>query len=214
MIAALVPVKRLGAGKSRLPLDRDASAALAQAMLEDVLAALRALPELDPVAVVTGDPGVAEAAAAAGARVLRHPEEGLNASIDAASAALSAEGATGVLVVLGDVAGVVPEDLRRLLAELDAVGGSGAVLAPSADGGTAALLRAPADAIASGFGPESAARHRELAREAGVPLRELALPSLAVDIDAEEDLSAFLARPDGGARTRAALARIGWRAPQ
>ncbi|MCC6642109.1 MAG: hypothetical protein IT386_13195, partial [Deltaproteobacteria bacterium] len=59
------------------------------------------------------------------------------------------------------------------------------------------------------FGADSAARHRALAHSAGVPLRELSLPRLAIDLDHPEDLTAFLAGPGGGPRTRALLARIG-----
>jgi 2-phospho-L-lactate guanylyltransferase (CobY/MobA/RfbA family) len=84
------------------------------------------------------------------------------------------------------------------------------VLAPSRDGGTGALARAPADAIPSRFGAGSADAHRRAAREAGVPLVELALPSLAVDLDDAEALRAFLAGPGDGPRTRARLAALGF----
>jgi len=214
MIAALVPVKRLGVGKSRLrpPLDPRASAELAGAMLEDVIEALRGVPGLASLSVVTGDPAAARRARAAGARVVLHPDDGLNPSLDAAAARLAAEGAAALLVVLGDVAGALPADLQALLDALADLGGRGVVLAPSRDGGTSALLRAPHDVIASAFGPQSAARHRELARAAGVAYRELDLPSLGVDVDSAEDLDAFLRSPGGGKRTRAALAQLGWRA--
>jgi 2-phospho-L-lactate guanylyltransferase (CobY/MobA/RfbA family) len=72
------------------------------------------------------------------------------------------------------------------------------------------LVRTPHDAIASRFGPDSAARHREAAAEAGVPLRELALPSLAIDLDEPDDVRRFLATREGGAATRRVLAEIGW----
>jgi len=213
MIAALVPVKRLGVGKSRLrpPLDPQTSAELAGAMLEDVIEALRGVRGLASVSVVTGDPAAARRARAAGARILLHPDDGLNPSLDAAAARLAAEGADALLVVLGDVAGAEAADLQALLDALAELGGRGVVLAPSRDGGTSALLRAPHDVIASAFGPQSAARHRELARAAGVPCRALELPSLGVDVDDAEALDAFLRGPGSGKRTRAVLARLGWR---
>jgi len=217
-IAALVPVRRLGVGKSRLrpPLDPATSAALARAMLEDVLGALAATRRVAERAVVTGDPAVAEAAEAAGARALRHPEEGLSPSVDAGAAALAEAGASGVLVVLGDVAGVLPEDLEALIVALDSLGGRGAVLAPARDGGSSALLRAPHDILPSLFGPRSAERHREAARRGAVPFRELDLPSLRLDVDDAEDLERLLRdrSPEGrrGApRTREVLRRLGWR---
>ncbi len=224
MIAALVPVRGLGDAKSRLraalssdarsrlrtPLPSGAPEALARAMLEDVIGALRAVPAVDVVAVVTGDEHTASVAEKTGARALLRPEAGLNPSLDAAANELAGEGLAALLVLLGDVAGATPADLARLFEARDDLGGRGVVLAPSDDGGSAALLRAPHDLIPNAFGPDSAARHRALARAARAPLRELALPSLALDLDSAEDLDAFLAAPGAGARTRALLAELGW----
>ena len=211
MIAALVPVRRLGAAKSRLRpgLGGEPLEALTLAMLEDVVSALCAAPELGAVLVVTEDERVAEAARKAGARALVRAEPGLNASLDAGGALLASEGATAVLVVLGDVPGLRAADVTALTAALGELGPRGVVLAPARDGGTAALLRRPHDVIACAFGPQSAQRHRELARCGGVPLRELDLPGLAIDLDRPEDLADFLAGPGAGPRTRALLARIG-----
>jgi 2-phospho-L-lactate guanylyltransferase (CobY/MobA/RfbA family) len=61
--------------------------------------------------------------------------------------------------------------------------------------------------IPARFGPDSARRHREAAAAAGVPLRELALRSLAIDVDLGEDARAILAEPTLGPRTRALLER-------
>jgi 2-phospho-L-lactate guanylyltransferase (CobY/MobA/RfbA family) len=59
--------------------------------------------------------------------------------------------------------------------------------------------------IPARFGRDSAKRHREAAAAAGAPLVELALPSLAIDVDLSEDARAILDRPTLGARTRARL---------
>ena len=212
MIAALIPVKRLDAAKSRLwpQLPRASVERLTVAMLEDVLAALLAVRSLGTVVVVTEDEGAGTAARAAGARAFVRPDPGLNAALDAAAEELAGEGAHAVLIVLGDVAGVTSGDISELLRALDAFGGRGVVLAPSRDGGTSALLRAPHDAIPSCFGPASAAAHRERALRAGIPYRELALPSLAVDLDRAEDVEDLLRGPQGAARTRRALHELGW----
>ncbi len=205
-VAALVPVKRFDAAKSRLrPLAGEAGAELARAMLEDVLDALAGVAGLAERAVVTGDPEVARVAEAAGATALVEPDDGLNPSLEAAARRLDSD---ALLVVLGDVAGARADELGALLGALEELGGSGVVLAPSSDGGTAALLRAPHDAIAGAFGPDSAARHRAAARAASVPFLELKLASLAVDLDSPEDVDAFLAAPGGGRRTRALLERL------
>jgi 2-phospho-L-lactate guanylyltransferase len=207
MIAALVPVKRLDAAKSRLRSVLGAAEieGLALAMLGDVLEALLAVPALGRVVVVTPDREVAKAALEAGAEAALRADPGLNPSLDAAARELADAGARALLVVLGDVPGVEPGDVRALLEALEELGGRGVVLAPCEDGGSAALLRAPHDVIPSCFGPGSAERHRAAARAAGVPLRELPLPGLAIDLDRPEDVEAFLGRTSGGRRTRALL---------
>ena len=210
MNAALVPVKPLAAGKSRLAgqLPREALERLALAMLGDLVEALRGVPALDCVAVVTPDPRVAREAEALGAEALLRDDPGLNAALDGAARALAERGLDALLVVLGDVPAARPEELASLFETLHALGDRGVVLAPSRDGGTSALLRAPFDAVPNRFGPESAAAHRALARAAGIPYRELALPSLAVDLDRPEDARAIAAGP-GAPRTRALLAELG-----
>ena len=212
MIDALVPVKRLAAAKSRLlpGPDRAAAGRLTLAMLDDLLSALADATRVGRVAVVTPDHEVARHAEAGGALALLRPDPGLNPSLDEGAAKLAHPEQDGLLVVLGDVAGATPGDLDAVCAALAEGPRPGAVLVPSRDGGTAALARAPHDALPARFGAESAARHREAAREAGVPLRELALPSLAIDLDEPDDVRAFLATDAGGARTRVVLAELGW----
>ena len=207
MIAAVVPVKSLEAPKSRLRphLGEEGVRELTLAMLGDLLEALLAVPELDRVAVVTPDARVARAAREAGAEALLRDDPSLNAAIEAACATLAPTPGDAALTVLGDVAGASPEDVSQLLA---AAPRHGAALAPSRDGGSAALLRRPADVIPAGFGPGSAKRHRELAELAGVAFVELALPSLALDLDEPEDLEAFLATSGGGRRTRGVLQQL------
>lgn len=209
MTAAIVPVKQLAHGKSRLAatLGREGAETLALAMLEDVVEALRGARGVDVVAVVTPDRAVAEAAERAGARALLGDDPGLNESIDRAARELGAE---STLVVLGDVAGIVREDVEALLDALAASPVPAAVLAPARDGGSGALARRPHDAIPSRFGKESARAHREAAHARGVAWSERPLASLALDLDDDDALRAFLATGRGGARTRAALRTLGF----
>lgn len=211
MSLALVPVKRLADAKSRLfeKLARGEREALSLAMLRDVLGALRATPSLDRVAVATPDETVAEAARQAGAQSVVRDDDGLNAALTAAAAVLAKPGES-LLVLLGDVAGAVPADLEALFETLAAQGGHGAVLAPSSDGGTSALLLAPHDVMPLAFGPKSAARHRDAATRRGIAMTEVALPSLAIDLDVPEDVERFLQTETGGANTRATLKRLRW----
>jgi coenzyme F420-0:L-glutamate ligase/coenzyme F420-1:gamma-L-glutamate ligase len=66
-------------------------------------------------------------------------------------------------------------------------------------------LRIPRDAIPAGFGPGSAKVHRDLASRAGVAFREVPLASLAIDVDAPDDLEALRRSGGAGARTRRLL---------
>ena len=224
MNAAVVPIKKLAAGKSRLHgvLEREHVEALCLAMMQDVVAALIATPSVDRVVVATPDASAADAARELGAEAFEGPDPGLNAAIESATARLANEGATLVMTVLGDVAAAEPEDFERLILETRSAasqpsrGETTATvgLAPSADGGTAALARMPAQAIAARFGADSAARHRAEAASQGVQLVELDLLSLRLDLDRPNDVEAFLAgRRGGGPRTRACLAEIGWKSP-
>jgi 2-phospho-L-lactate/phosphoenolpyruvate guanylyltransferase len=206
MTIALIPVKRLEQSKSRLlPELPDAQRqALTLAMLEDLIEALQRAGCLDRIAVTTPDPQVARRAEAAGAEVLLRPEPGLNAALEDGATRLAPAPEEALLVVLGDVAGALPADFRALV-ERARGETTGVWLAPSADGGTSALLLRPARAIPFCFGPQSARRHAEAARSAGVAYHDVPLPSLAIDLDAPEDLAAFLATTGGGPRTRALL---------
>lgn len=212
MTIALVPVKRLEASKSRL-FDRLGEAerkSLTLAMLGDVLEALMAAPSIVRTVVATPDEAVAEATRSFGAEALVRDDPGLNAAIDAAGKALQPDPAGGLLVVLGDVAGALPEDIEALCDARRGLGERAVVLAPSSDGGTAAMLRAPHDVIPSRFGGDSGKRHREAAKSAGVAFEQIPLPSLAIDLDLPEDVERFLETGRGGKRTREALAQLGW----
>ena len=207
MIAAVVPVKALAASKSRLfpELERAAIERLSLAMMGDVVEALSRVRGIAQVVVVTPDVAVARAAEAVGATALLRPDPGLNEAIEAAAEEVVATAGDGVLVVLGDVPAIVPSEVEALLAALD---GPGVALAPASDGGTSALLRVPRDAIPARFGPDSAKLHREAAETTGVTYRELPLPSLAIDVDVNEDVDALLASATVGTRTRDALAAL------
>ena len=212
MTQALVPVKHLAAAKSRLLslLEPEQREAFTLAMLRDVVESLLASPSLDRTTVVTPDDVVAQAACEQGADALVRDDAGLNAALAAGARELELGSDEPLLVVLGDVAGAVPADIEALFDALDERQTAAAVLAPSSDGGTSALLRAPHDAIPLRFGPDSAKRHREAAAERGVPFREIALPSLAVDLDTPLDIERFLRTDSGGAHTRAYLNELGW----
>ena len=100
-----------------------------------------------------------------------------------------------VLVAHGDTDVVIPADLPLVTGEdLDAMvealpGVPGVVVCPTADGGTGGLLRAPGGIVPPCYGPGSADAHVDAARRAGVPVRRLLLPGLALDLDRPSDIA-------------------------
>jgi 2-phospho-L-lactate guanylyltransferase len=186
---AVLPVKRFGRAKSRLGgLDR---AALAEAMVGDVLEALAQVPELE-VIVVSCEPSI-EA-------TVRDPvEAGHNSAALLGIREAMARGAERVLLVPGDCPALDPDDLRDLLSTRERV-----AIVPDRHGtGTNALLLTPPDAFVPSFGPGSFARHRELA---GPSARVAELPSLMHDVDTLDDLLTLAELPSGAPRTRALAA--------
>lgn len=191
---ACVPCKGFAEGKGRLRerySDREVSE-LGRAMLADVVAALVASPRVDATVVVTGDPEVSECAEALGASSrLLDPDPGLNPAIEEVSARALRDGFDAELVVLGDLPLLRTRDV-------DAIVEVGhrfpIVLVPSADGGTAALLRRPPGRIPACFGRESAAAHAAQSERTG--LRPAGVPSIEdrarIDLDTPEDAARIL----------------------
>jgi 2-phospho-L-lactate guanylyltransferase len=198
---AVVPVKRLGAAKTRLrgALPGVGHRRLVLAVVQDTVAAVLACAEVAGLMVVTSDPTVAEAVGALGARTVPdEPEAGLNPAI-----ALGARmaGDLPVVALAGDLPALRPAELG---AALSAAGRRSFV--PDAAGTGTTLLAAPAGtALDPRFGPGSAAAH------AGSGAEVLAgpWPSLRRDVDTRTDLVAAAAI-GLGTRTRA-LYRAGER---
>lgn len=187
----IVPVKPFALAKQRLAavLSPAQRAALARAMLCDVLAALSRVTGTTPVVVVTHDPEAARLATSAGFEVLDDRERpNLNAAIDMASAWARAHGAGSTLVLPADLPLLRPGDIEALLS---CQSGDGTVLVAARDGGTNALFRRPATLFPVRFGPDSLAAHIAQALIAGLPLTVLSLPGIGLDIDRPDDLLAL-----------------------
>lgn len=204
---ALVPVRAPADAKRRLAplLAAEERAALARAMLEDVLECLARAPSVEGIAVVTDDVDAARTASDFGALALPDaPEGGLNASLENAAAwARASRPERALLVLPADVPGALPEDIAALAGE-----DADIVLAPARDGGTNGLLLRPGAKIPFAFGPGSRARHEESARAGGHSLALVERPGLALDLDRPEDVALYLARA-GTSRTLGLLHRIG-----
>lgn len=212
MAAALIPVKSLREGKTRLSavLSAEQRHQLTIAMLYDVLqAAIEA--GLWPVTVVSADADVLSAAVAQGARGLVEPEaaHGLNPAVEHGLGVLERHRVERAIVLQPDVPTVEASDLSAIS---DLLGEHQVVIVPSTDGGTNALGLHLPPAIRPGFGPESAARHSQAAWLAEVFVAVRMFESLASDVDEPADLDR-LASAGAAPRTQEVLAGFGLTVP-
>lgn len=212
---AVLPVKSFAAAKLRLEpqLAPGPRRALTEAMLSDVLVALRRAESIDSVLVVTADSAAGRIAGSHEAETLDDDSE--SGQSDAARAGIEAAlrgGATRVLLVPGDCPLLDQAELDSLLGRPRAAGAHVTIVPDRHREGTNALLLAPPDSMTPAFGEGSLARHLEAARAANLAHDVAELPSLALDVDTPDDLVALraaLAEQRGGAaNTRGMLAQF------
>jgi 2-phospho-L-lactate/phosphoenolpyruvate guanylyltransferase len=215
---AVLPVKRFDDAKQRLgeALRSGTRRALAEAMLTDVLTALRRARRVDRVVVVTSEHAADALARAHDALVIRDPAEPGHSEAAAEGVRWAVEqGARRVLLVPGDCPALDPVEVDDLLLAHPGTDKRVTIVPDRHGTGTNALVLCPPQAIAPSFGPGSRERHEAAAREAGAECRIAEPPSLLLDVDTVEDLgvlrAALDARTGGAAHTRGLLARLGRR---
>ncbi len=210
--AAILPVKRFAAAKSRLgeSVAEELRARLARAMVADVLQALARTASIELTIVVSREPSMARTAREHGALLIEDTaEQGQSAAVTLGVQRALSDGFGRVLCIPGDCPALDPAELDALLGSAD---DGSVVVVPDRHGtGTNGLLLAPPDAIVPAFGPDSCERHGALARDAGVSCRVAHPPSLLLDVDTGADLAALRDRLAGAEaaaeRTRAVLAQ-------
>lgn len=192
MIVDVVIAVRGGAGaKSRCAGLID-GAALAAAMLRDMVEAARACPHVAAVHVVTPTP---EIAAGLPVHLIVEPAAaGVNAAFERAQAALPPE--TTLVLLPGDLPQLRADDLSALIAAHEP---GGVTVVPSAtDAGTGAIVLTAGHAMRFAFGPGSFARHMA---EPGA--RRFDRAAIGEDLDRPEDAARALVM--GGRHSRACL---------
>jgi 2-phospho-L-lactate guanylyltransferase len=195
-IWAVVPVKETVGAKQRLAdaLSAPQRQQLALAMLEDVLAALAATRGLGGILCVTIDEAAIALAARYGAIVSHEAAcAGHTAAVMSAAHDLAAAGHS-LMTLPGDVPLVTPADIESVIAASHAA--PGFTIVPAHDElGSNTILMTPANAVPLRFGDNSFFPHLETARACGIEPAILPNPRIALDIDAPEDLAAFLKIP-------------------
>lgn len=198
MAQALVPLKDLVEAKTRLAglLSPSERRALAQAMLEDVLALLACHPEISGTTLVSDDPAAYLLAAQYGAA--HWPEtdlgcRGLNAVVHSASAKLMDSCDEPILLLHADLPLLSIEDITAVLVARRA--SRGLVVGCDRHGtGTNLLCFDAASAPRFCFGQDSCARHLAAASDQGIGSTVLRRPGIGLDVDEPRDLELLMAR--------------------
>jgi 2-phospho-L-lactate guanylyltransferase len=203
-VAAVVPVKSLHLAKSRLAgrLSQAGRAQLALWLLERVCEAVGRSAVVERLAVVSPDAEVLRWASGRGLRAIAQRTGDLNAAVELGRAWAQTRDADALLVLLGDLPLLAPEDVRslcELAADIrndgDANARRGAmVLAPDRSGqGTNGLVLAPPGDVPFAFGVGSYAQHVALARGRHVATGLYISPRTAFDVDGPGDLAEIAA---------------------
>ncbi|MCO6187499.1 2-phospho-L-lactate guanylyltransferase [Rhizobium sp. L1K21] len=197
---ALIPVKPFAVAKSRLSsvLGAEQRAKLAEAMLCDTLATVRADERVAGICVVTSDPQAAFIAGRHGARVLDDTVGELNDALEAGRSWVKGQVRCAPLLVLPtDLPTFRPYDLDKLLKRLSSP--RSVVIAAAHDGdGTNAILLGERAEMPFAFGPGSFFRHLAIAETKGLKVETLQLDGIARDLDRPEDIAPILARTSTG----------------
>jgi 2-phospho-L-lactate guanylyltransferase len=210
---AIIPVKRFEHAKQRLAdaVPPPSRAALAEAMLLDVLGALTRSKRVDAIIVVTSDPQVARTARWLGSEVLEQDRDDGHSEAATAGVHLALSAGADRVALLPGVCPMLDAE------EIDSHHGvvpHSALIVPDRHGtGTNGLLLSPPDAFTPAFGPDSCSRHVGRARDAGVSFAVERIDSLALDLDTPEDLAqlrdALILAPERAPRTAQMIWELG-----
>jgi 2-phospho-L-lactate guanylyltransferase len=183
-LAAIVPIKGIAAGKSRLaPVLSDAErGAFNRHLIERTLAVLATVARVRAVIAVSPDDEALAVAGSRGVVALRETAPGLNAALAQAGVFAVRLGATELLVVSVDLPFLAAGDFDAMTS------GHGLAIAPDRrETGTNALYLSRPGLIGFAYGERSLAAHVAAAAGAGAPASIVRRPGLAFDVDTPED---------------------------
>lgn len=194
MRALLLPIKDLKNAKKRLAgvLTPEERFGLAEAMLKDMLRAVRSVCLAEKIFVVTSfDPAIRIAQENSWEVLREESQISESDSVDAASQICEGRGVDSLLRMPLDLPLIQPRDIDELL-RLECQPRS-LVIVPSRDGtGTNALMRTPPTLFPSHFGNGSFAKHIGEAERAGAQVLIWNNARIEMDVDDESDLRALL----------------------
>jgi 2-phospho-L-lactate guanylyltransferase len=194
MKTVLLPVKDFHHAKQRLSpvLEVEQRAALARAMLADVLDALSAASEPSRIVVYTASESVVRTVRPFGFEIIHERQVGGHSAAVNAMLPVLCETSERILVIASDLPHLSADEIDRALT----VDCPTVAVMPSRDGtGTNGIVVTPPFAISADYGAGSFQRHLDAAARAGMTAAVLDMPGVAFDIDTPEDLRFFSANP-------------------
>ncbi len=187
---AIVPVKPLRRGKSILSsvLSEDERTLLNYSMLDNTLKALKTVPEIAQVLVVSRDPAALALARDHGGRTVQEDgNPGLNTALQRATVVAKLYSARGVLIIPADLPLITGREIAQLINR--STNSPELIIAPDRRGNsTNALLISPADLFDIRFGPGSFVYNIQQARKIGCRVDVCQIEAFSLDIDLPEDL--------------------------
>jgi 2-phospho-L-lactate guanylyltransferase len=194
MKTVLLPVKEFNNAKQRLApaMDAPGRAALARAMLTDVLAALKRSRTPDRVVVFTAAEEVKEMVEPFGFEILfERSVEGHSAAVNLLLDEFSGS-SSSIFAIAGDLPKLTSSEIDFALnAASEPI-----TLLPSRDWtGTNGVVFIPPARIAMEYGEGSFRRHLSKVSAAGLRSDVIDLPGIAFDIDTPQDLEAYFQDP-------------------
>lgn len=190
----VIPIKNPDGAKERLAalLTTEQRRELAYALIDQTLDFFKPYRSRANILIVTDSERIASRARESGYDVLLEEKaEGETSAVNRATRWSMEKGFRSQVVIPGDMAGIDPEDMERLLSHPRP--DPSVILCPAVgDDGTNAILTTPPDAIPFRFGVRSFPDYRARVEERGIPCEILRLRSMLLDLDTPDDLRAFL----------------------
>lgn len=190
-IFAIVPVKRLENGKSRLAtfLSSTERIKLCELLLKDTLSTLKKTSRISEVIVVSSDVQAEKIAKRYDAKFLKEDKDsGVNEAVAFADGYCSEARATATLVIPQDLPLLLPEDIDRICESAEGYEKC-LVICPSLRyDGSNALLRKPSLLLQTHYENNSYQTHLKLAREIGANVNVILSRRIMTDLDTVEDV--------------------------